>query len=59
MPDPKVGEEICVYLRLREGIILTEQDIIDYAKDKVSYHTRQDDACRIVKTESGTLNVCT
>ena len=41
MPDPKVGEEICVYLRLREGVTLTEQEIVDYAKDKVSHHTRQ------------------
>lgn len=35
VPDPKVGEEICVYFRLREGVTLTEQDIIDYAEDKV------------------------
>jgi len=41
VPDPKVGEEICVYFRLREGVTLTEQDIVDYAKDKVSHLTRQ------------------
>jgi fatty-acyl-CoA synthase len=35
VPDPKVGEEICVYLRLRSGINLTDQDIINYCKDKV------------------------
>jgi len=35
VPDPKVGEEVCVYLRLRSGIKLTDQDIVDYCKDKV------------------------
>ena len=39
MPDPKVGEEICVYLRVREGVTLTEDDIREYCKDKVSYET--------------------
>lgn len=36
VPDPKVGEEICVFLRLREGVTLTEQEVRDYCKDKVS-----------------------
>jgi fatty-acyl-CoA synthase len=36
VPDPKVGEEICVFLRLREGVTLTEQDVRDYCKGKVS-----------------------
>jgi acyl-CoA synthetase (AMP-forming)/AMP-acid ligase II len=35
VPDPKVGEEICVYLRLKSGIKLTDKDIINYCKDKV------------------------
>jgi hypothetical protein len=35
VPDPKVGEEICVYLRLKTGITLTDQDIISYCRDKV------------------------
>jgi hypothetical protein len=36
IPDPKVGEEICVFLRLRKGATLTEQDVRNYCKDKVS-----------------------
>jgi fatty-acyl-CoA synthase len=36
VPDPKVGEEICVFLKLRDGATLTEEDIRDYCKDKVS-----------------------
>jgi hypothetical protein len=40
VPDPKVGEEICVYLRPREGVNITEQDVNDYCKDKVSFQVR-------------------
>jgi len=36
VPDSKVGEEICVFLRLREGSTLTEQDVRDYSRDKVA-----------------------
>ncbi|XP_069678066.1 medium-chain acyl-CoA ligase ACSF2, mitochondrial-like [Periplaneta americana] len=35
VPDPRVGEEICVYLRVRDGAILTEDDIRNYCKDKL------------------------
>jgi acyl-coenzyme A synthetase/AMP-(fatty) acid ligase len=35
VPDPNTGEEICVYLRLKRGIKLMDQDIINYCKDKV------------------------
>jgi hypothetical protein len=56
VPDPKVGEEICVYIRLREGAILTEEDIVDYAKDKVSHLPRQTYAYRTIKNESDSLN---
>ena len=40
VPDPKVGEEICVFLRLRDGASLTEQDVRDYCKDKVGGQVR-------------------
>jgi hypothetical protein len=36
VPDPIVGEEICVFLRLREGAYLTEHDVRKYCEDKVS-----------------------
>lgn len=35
VPDPKVVEEICVFLRLREGLTLTEEEIREYCKDKI------------------------
>lgn len=38
VPDSKVGEEICVYLRLRDGVTISEQDVIDYCKDKIAYY---------------------
>ena len=40
VPDSKVGEEICVFLRLREGSTLTEQDVRDYCRDKVGGQVR-------------------
>lgn len=35
VPDPKVGEEICAYFRLKEGVTLTEKDIVDYCKGNI------------------------
>jgi fatty-acyl-CoA synthase len=40
VPDRKVGEEICVFLRMREGATLTEQDVRDYCRDKVGGQVR-------------------
>jgi len=40
VPDSKVGEEICVFLRLREGSTLTEQDVREYCRDKVGGQVR-------------------
>jgi acyl-CoA synthetase (AMP-forming)/AMP-acid ligase II len=40
VPDPKVGEEIGVFLKLREGATLTEQDVRDYCSDKVGGQVR-------------------
>jgi len=40
VPDPKVGEEICVFLKLIEGATLTEQEVRDYFKDKVGGQVR-------------------
>jgi len=42
VPDPKVGEEICVYLRVKEGIQLSETDIVKYCSDKVRYSALHD-----------------
>jgi fatty-acyl-CoA synthase len=36
VPDTKVGEEICVFLKPRDGATLTEEDIRNYCKYKVS-----------------------
>jgi len=42
VPDLKVGEEVCVYLRVREGIQLSEADIVKYCSDKVRYSALHD-----------------
>ncbi|KAJ4435732.1 hypothetical protein ANN_18349 [Periplaneta americana] len=36
VPDTRVGEEICVYLRMKEGVTFTEQDVINYCKGKIA-----------------------
>ncbi|KAJ9590940.1 hypothetical protein L9F63_016038, partial [Diploptera punctata] len=35
VPDSKVGEEICVYIKTREGSKLNEQDIRNFCNDKL------------------------
>jgi fatty-acyl-CoA synthase len=37
VPDLKVGEEICVYLRMKDEMQLSEADIVQYCSDKVRY----------------------
>ncbi|XP_069678833.1 medium-chain acyl-CoA ligase ACSF2, mitochondrial-like [Periplaneta americana] len=36
VPDPKVGEEVCVYLQPKKEVKLTEEDIVNYCKDKIA-----------------------
>ncbi|PNF20733.1 hypothetical protein B7P43_G17298, partial [Cryptotermes secundus] len=33
VPDTKIGEEICVFLKLRDGATLTEEGVRNYCKD--------------------------
>ncbi|XP_069678063.1 medium-chain acyl-CoA ligase ACSF2, mitochondrial-like isoform X2 [Periplaneta americana] len=35
IPDERVGEEICAYLRVKEGTNLTEEDVRNYCKNKI------------------------
>lgn len=38
VPDERLGEEVCVFLRIQEGSILTPEDVINYCKGHISYH---------------------
>lgn len=35
VPDARLGEEICAWIRLKEGKTLTAEELKDYCKDKV------------------------
>lgn len=37
IPDQKYGEQVCLWLKEKEGHSLDEQDIRDYLKDKLAY----------------------
>lgn len=38
MPDSRVGEEICAYVQLREGVKLTAKEIITWSKERIAAH---------------------
>ena len=37
VPDPKYGEEICAWIRLRQGEDLTEQEVREFCRDKIAH----------------------
>jgi fatty-acyl-CoA synthase len=37
VPDEKYGEEVCVWVQLREGSSLTEEEIRAYCKERIAY----------------------
>ena len=37
IPDEKYGEEVCVWIKLKEGEVLTEEDIRAFCKDHIAY----------------------
>lgn len=37
IPDKKYGEEICAWIKAKEGATLTEQSIKDFCKDKITH----------------------
>lgn len=37
VPDPKFGEELCAWVKLREGRVLTEEDIRQYCRSKLAH----------------------
>jgi fatty-acyl-CoA synthase len=37
IPDEKYGEEVCVWIKLREGEVLSEEDIRAFCKDHIAY----------------------
>jgi fatty-acyl-CoA synthase len=38
VPDAKFGEEICAWIKLREGETLTEQEVRDFCRDQIAHY---------------------
>ena len=38
IPDPKYGEELCAWVKLREGETLTEQEVRDFCRDQIAHY---------------------
>lgn len=38
IPDARYGEEICAWVRIRDGETLTEQDVKDFCRDQISHY---------------------
>ena len=38
VPDARFGEELCAWVKLREGETMTEQDVRDFCRDQIAYY---------------------
>jgi fatty-acyl-CoA synthase len=38
VPDQKMGEEVCAWIRLTPGETCTEQDIRDFSRDRIAHY---------------------
>jgi fatty-acyl-CoA synthase len=38
VPDPRYGEEICAWIKLREGEAMTEADVRDFCRDQIAHY---------------------
>jgi len=38
VPDPKFGEEVCAWIRLRAGEVLTEAEVRDYCRGSIAHY---------------------
>jgi fatty-acyl-CoA synthase len=38
LPDPKYGEELCAWIRLRAGAELAEADVITFCKGQIAHY---------------------
>jgi fatty-acyl-CoA synthase len=38
VPDPRMGEEVCAWIKLRKGATATEEEIRDYCKGQISHY---------------------
>jgi fatty-acyl-CoA synthase len=38
VPDPKYGEAVCAWVRLREGEAMTEEELRDFCRDRIAHY---------------------
>ena len=38
VPDARYGEEICAWIRLREGETMTAQEVKDFCRDQIAHY---------------------
>ncbi|HEX5433188.1 MAG TPA: AMP-binding protein, partial [Candidatus Angelobacter sp.] len=38
LPDPKYGEELCAWIKLRAGEMMTEQDVRDFCHGQIAHY---------------------
>jgi fatty-acyl-CoA synthase len=38
VPDKKYGEELCAWVKVKEGQVLTEQEVKDFCKGKIAHY---------------------
>jgi fatty-acyl-CoA synthase len=38
VPDRQYGEQLCAWIRLREGAMLTEQDVVEFCKGTIAHY---------------------
>jgi fatty-acyl-CoA synthase len=38
VPDKKYGEQVCAWVKVKSGVSLTEVQIREYCKDKMSHY---------------------
>jgi fatty-acyl-CoA synthase len=38
VPDPKFGEELCAWIKLRQNESLCQEELTDYCRDRISHY---------------------
>jgi fatty-acyl-CoA synthase len=38
VPDPRFGEELCAWIKLRDGATLTDDDVRAFCKDQIAHY---------------------
>jgi fatty-acyl-CoA synthase len=38
VPDPRFGEEVCAWVRVREGAVLTEEEVREFCRERIAHY---------------------